>query len=100
FGCLNLNRLMATVKRSTLTSISSFCCYPTASSRVKQVKEASTSILIYSRALTAVGMASCKSPSSKSPSPGMQGTRKLPKKNPISPHLSRTIAVIDQEIEF
>ncbi|GAU26743.1 hypothetical protein TSUD_317410 [Trifolium subterraneum] len=40
--------------------------------------------------LTAVGMASCmKAPSSKSPSAGMQGTQKLPKKNPISPHLSR-----------
>ncbi|XP_045800908.1 ankyrin repeat domain-containing protein 17-like [Trifolium pratense] len=39
--------------------------------------------------LTAVGMASCKSPSSKSPSAGMQGTQKLPKKNPITPHLSR-----------
>ncbi|CAK8571555.1 unnamed protein product [Lathyrus sativus] len=38
----------------------------------------------------AVGMASCKKvPSSKSPSAGMQSTGKLPKKNPISSHLSQ-----------
>ncbi|RHN79833.1 hypothetical protein MtrunA17_Chr1g0181631 [Medicago truncatula] len=37
-----------------------------------------------------VGMASCKkAPSSKSPSASMQGTGKLTKKNPISPHLSQ-----------